>query len=283
MATKRTTKKTNDAPIGCLLGLFIIILLSGLILFNKDRIEQTLKNTRVRDLFNPKPPVQDIKTEPVQPPAQIKEPSPENQKPQSEIENNSTPTKITQDTQKTQDTQPVQKPSTPSSSQPQSTSQNGPKTIVPTATKPEKVPQQPQTVERSLYFMKLAEDGSLVRTKVTRTIKVSESPLLDVIQNLLSGPTDLEKKRGLISVIPPGSKILSATVKDGVAYLNFNDAFQFNSYGMEGYTAQLKQLVWTATEFSTVQAVQILIENKNSVYLGGEGVRIDKPLTRESF
>ncbi|MCA1950831.1 MAG: GerMN domain-containing protein, partial [Treponema sp.] len=242
-----------------------------------------LKNTHVLDLFNPKPPVQDTKTEPVQSPSQTKEPSPENQKPQSEIENNSTPTKITQDTRKTQDTQPVQKPSAPSSSQPQSTSQNGPKTIAPTATKPEKVPQTPQTVERSLYFMKLAEDGSLVRTKVTRAIKTSDSPLLDAIQNLLSGPTDLEKKRGLISLIPPGSKILSATVKDGIAYLNFNDAFQFNSYGVEGYTAQLKQLVWTATEFTTVRAVQILIENKNPVYLGGEGIRIDKPLTRESF
>jgi spore germination protein GerM len=104
-----------------------------------------------------------------------------------------------------------------------------------------------------------------------------------VIQSLLAGPTETEKKRGLISVIPPNSRLLSATVKDGIAYLNFNDAFQFNTYGVEGYTAQLKQIVWTATEFTTVQGIQILIEGKSPVYLGGEGIRIDKPLTRDSF
>jgi len=131
--------------------------------------------------------------------------------------------------------------------------------------------------------MQLAEDGSLVRAKVSRAIKVSDSPLYDVIQSLLAGPTETEKKRGLISVIPPNSRLLSATVKDGIAYLNFNDAFQFNTYGVEGYTAQLKQIVWTATEFTTVQGIQILIEGKSPVYLGGEGIRIDKPLTRDSF
>jgi len=89
--------------------------------------------------------------------------------------------------------------------------------------------------------MKLTEEGSLIRTKSSRSIRVSDSPLNDVLQSLLAGPTEAERNRGVISAIPPGSRLLSATVKDGIAYLNFNDAFQFNTYGVEGYTAQLNQ------------------------------------------
>jgi spore germination protein GerM len=47
--------------------------------------------------------------------------------------------------------------------------------------------------------------------------------------------------------------------------------------------AELKQVVYTATEFPTVENVQILVEGEISKYLGPEGVAIDKPLSRGSF
>jgi len=57
----------------------------------------------------------------------------------------------------------------------------------------------------------------------------------------------------------------------------------YNHYGIEGYAGQLKQVVYTATAFPTVQDVQILIEGSKRDYLGGEGVFIGKPLSRNSF
>jgi spore germination protein GerM len=57
----------------------------------------------------------------------------------------------------------------------------------------------------------------------------------------------------------------------------------YNHYGVEGYLAQLKQIVYTATTFPSVQDVQILVEGKQKDYLGGEGVYIGKPLSRNSF
>ncbi|NLJ11036.1 MAG: hypothetical protein GX438_11955 [Treponema sp.] len=300
MATKRTAKKKSNAPVGCLIGIFLIILLSGILILNKSSIEKTLKNTKVLDQLKPETkvtetisqqkPEQKIEQQPVQQPVQQpeqkQEPSPlqkPEQKPEATNKPQTTTTTVPQTTPvKPPETTGTTQKNTESKTKPVNTPQtvSQPKQTQPAAAPTEKVP---QTKDRALYFMQLAEDGSLVRAKVSRAIKVSDSPLYDVIQSLLAGPTETEKKRGLISVIPPNSRLLSATVKDGIAYLNFNDAFQFNTYGVEGYTAQLKQIVWTATEFTTVQGIQILIEGKSPVYLGGEGIRIDKPLTRDSF
>jgi spore germination protein GerM len=288
VATKRTAKKKNNTPLGCLLGILFVILLSGILLYNKSKIEQNLKATGFYEKIWPKTTENNKDQEapqekPVAPSGPTERPidSPQKQ-PQA------TPT-IPQGTAATpQESVPKieTKPesSTKQITQPEKTPQIAPKEQVKSVTsvnKPKETP--PQTKERTLYFMQLTEEGSLIRTKVSRSIAVSDSPLIDVIQTLLSGPSDTEKKQGLISVIPPGSRLLSAQVKDAIAYLNFNDAFQFNTYGMEGYTAQLKQIVWTATEFSTVKGVQFLIEGKRLTYLGGEGIRIDRPLTRESF
>jgi spore germination protein GerM len=84
----------------------------------------------------------------------------------------------------------------------------------------------------------------------------------------------------MISLIPSGVKVLSAAVRGATAYINFSEEFQFNSYGAEGYAAQLRQIVWTVTEFPTVQEVQVLIEGRRTDYLG-EGIWIGSPINRE--
>jgi spore germination protein GerM len=104
--------------------------------------------------------------------------------------------------------------------------------------------------------------------------------MLDVLQSLLQGPSAEERHRGLISLIPQGTRIINATVRGETAYINFSEEFQYNTYGVEGYAAQLKQVVWTATEFSNVKDVQILIEGRRVDYLG-ESVWIGSPLSRD--
>ena len=98
-----------------------------------------------------------------------------------------------------------------------------------------------------------------------------------------AGPNSQESAKGYRSLIPQGTKLLSASVRDGVAYLNFNEQFEFNTVGMDGYQAQLMQIVYTATEFSTVNSVQFLIEGQKKDYLGSEGMWIGSPLARSSF
>jgi hypothetical protein len=141
----------------------------------------------------------------------------------------------------------------------------------------------PKTAARSIYFIKFDEEnGVILRTKVSRTLPVTDSPLLDVLNALLRGTTAAEEKQELRSLIPLGTRVLSATVRGSTAYVSFSEDFQFNVNGVEGYVAQLQQLVWTITEFSNVKDVQFLIEGRRVDYLG-EGIRIGSPLSRNNF
>lgn len=133
----------------------------------------------------------------------------------------------------------------------------------------------------TLYFVSIGADGSVSRQAVKRQLAKSDSPLTDAIKALLAGPVPGEKNA--MSLIPSGSRLIGASVKDGVATLNFNESFEFNSYGVEGSIGQLMQIVYTATEFSTVKSVQFLIEGEKKEYLGSEGQWIGTPLSRSSF
>jgi spore germination protein GerM len=146
--------------------------------------------------------------------------------------------------------------------------------------KPQAAVQKTRTT--SLYFVRIDEDGVIVRQEVKRQMPASDSPLTDSINALLTGPNEDELRRKLVSLVPEGTKLLSARVRGSTAYLDFNEAFMYNHYGIEGYAGQLKQIVYTATSFPTVQDVQILIEGQKRDYLG-EGIYIGSPLGRNSF
>jgi len=140
-----------------------------------------------------------------------------------------------------------------------------------------------RTMQRDLYFILVSDDGRILAESVERTIRYESGPLTSTLEALIAGPSADDLNRGLLSLIPSGTELLSARVASGVAFLNFNEAFRFNSMGLEGLLAQLQQVVRTATQFSTVDAVQILIEGQNEEYLGGDGVYIGEPLTPQDL
>ena len=148
----------------------------------------------------------------------------------------------------------------------------------------EKKPVQNTYTELQLYFVEIDADGSINRKLVKRSVPKNDSPLTTAIKAVIAGPdTTKAAERECISLIPDGTKLLGARVSDGVAYLDFNDAFEINTNGIEGYTSQLMQIVYTATSFSTVNSVQFLIEGQKKEYLGSEGQWIGSPLSRTSF
>lgn len=136
-----------------------------------------------------------------------------------------------------------------------------------------------KTVERLLYLMKVDNTGTILWAGVKRSLPASDKPLQDALESLIRGPLPEEEKQGLISLIPKNVKILNATVRGSTAYISFNEDFLFNTYGVEGYAGQRRQIVLTATEFSNVRDVQILIDGKRVDYLG-EGIWIGSPVSR---
>ena len=139
-----------------------------------------------------------------------------------------------------------------------------------------------QTRDRNIYFTQIDRNGQILHSRVTRRIPVSESPMQDALNALLIGPSADELNRGILNLIPPNTRILSATVRGSTAYINFSEDFLFNTFGVEGYIAQLRQIIWTVTEFSNVNDVQILIEGRRMDYLG-EGIWIGSPVSRQSY
>lgn len=145
------------------------------------------------------------------------------------------------------------------------------------------LPLSSQTVNLKLCFMSINSDGSVTRHEVTRAMKKTGSPLADAINALIDGPTVDEEREGCRTLVSTGTQLISATVKGGSAILNFSGEFEFNQYGIEGTRGQLQQIVYTATAFPTVENVQFLVDGEHREYLGGEGVWIGSPLSRNSF
>jgi spore germination protein GerM len=113
-------------------------------------------------------------------------------------------------------------------------------------------------------------------------IPLSDSPMVDTLKILIQGPNMEEQRQGLVTLIPQGTRILAARVQGTTAYISFSEEFQYNTYGVEGYAGQLRQIIWTATEFPSVKDVQILIEGRRVDYLG-EGIWIGSPVDRDAL
>ena len=275
MAQKKNSKKKNTTlfTAACvLLGLLIILII---FLVKKDQIFTNLKETAFFDrVFGTTPDVIE-KHEPAEPKKTETIP----------LKNDEVTIKIE-----------AEETSAPVYSEPESKTSDKPgaaetakpaETTKPAEKKPEepkKEAAKPANTELQLCFVNIDGDGAVVRQVIKRQVAKSDSPLTSAINLLLQGPdTTKSAERNCMSLIPAGTKLLSAKVSGGVAYLNFNEAFEINTYGVEGYIHQLEQIVFTATAFSTVNSVQFLIEGEKRDYLGSEGVLIAAPLSRSSF
>lgn len=113
-----------------------------------------------------------------------------------------------------------------------------------------------EKVRLHLYFAN--EDGDqLVDTyrSVVYNSNISMERL--VVEQVLKGPnSDV-----VFPTLNPAAKVLSVTTRDGVCYVNLDQAFLTEPYGVTSQVA-IYSLVNSLTELSSVSAVQITIEGK---------------------
>jgi len=134
-----------------------------------------------------------------------------------------------------------------------------------------------------LYFVVVGDSGDISLKRIIRPVYYKDSPLTETLNTLLQGLSSRELNEGLLNLIPQNTELKRVWVEEGVAYLDFSEELRFNQFGTEGLKAELQQIVYTATEFETVHAVQILIEGEKIDYLSSEGVYIGKPLSRNEL
>ena len=304
MAQRKGASNLQGGRAGCLFWLLLLCIVLLLFLVNLGKIKATLASTNFHEIVKTQGAADDKAVPPVSPAPKISD------EPDSAGQSDTAPAKPSASTRdqsppaasppSASGSAPGASPSAPNglagktggdtappasipepSPRPQSGADSQKPGSATGALKPQ--PQPAKTRKANLYFVRIDEDGVIVRQEVSRVIPASDQPLTDALAALLGGPSAEELRRNLLSLIPQGTKLLSAQVRGATAYLNFNEAFMYNHYGIEGYAGQLKQIVFTATAFPSVQDVQILIEGERHDYLGGEGVYIGRPLSRNSF
>lgn len=232
-----------------------------------------------------KQPAAPVKPEPANPrnSEQIKKTSPENQTQSASQQSTAQTTAPNAATSKPADERTAQR-STAAVQQQPSVSSSAPSSAAAVPVKPAADKDQSVSVRKAvIYWIRVDADGKLLPKSAVRLMPKSDAPMSDALEALFAAPTVEELKQGVRTLVPPGTKLRSAWVKDGVAFINVSEEFQFNQYGIDGALAQLSQVVFTATEFSTVKSVQFLIEGQKKDYLGAEGVWIGSPLSRTSF
>jgi hypothetical protein len=152
---------------------------------------------------------------------------------------------------------------------------------VPSATPAPETSGTTRTRKARLFFVQVSPSGDITLRGVIRDVPYTDSPLRETLLALLDGQAARELTDGVLTMIPAGVKLLNVYVRDQVAYVDLSDQFRFNALGRAGLVAQIKQLVYTATEFPTVRSVQMLIEGKRLDYLSSEGPRISDPISRD--
>ena len=163
-----------------------------------------------------------------------------------------------------------------------STSDEGTTEVAPTTTEeepPTGTDTEPanETVTYQVWF---ANDEGLFVTY--RTEPATQRVGTAALEALLEGPDAFEDGYGLGTAIPEGTQLLGLTIDGGIARVDLTSEFESGG-GSASMQTRLAQVVYTLTQFPTVDGVVFSLDGEPIDVLGGEGVIIDHPLARNDY
>jgi hypothetical protein len=132
------------------------------------------------------------------------------------------------------------------------------------------------------YLWLGGQPGSAGLVAVLREVPGTKSVATAAVNALLEGPTTGETGRQISSAVPDGSRLLGLKIEGGVATVDLSSEFESGG-GSADVLTRLGQIVYTLTQFPSVKFVVIQIEGETRTVFSGEGVVIDKPLTRADY
>ena len=130
------------------------------------------------------------------------------------------------------------------------------------------------------YQVWLAEGETLFVTyrSQERTPRVGTAAL----EALLRGPDEFEQGYGLSSAIPEGTQLLGLRIEEGIAYVDLTSEFESGG-GTLSMQMRLAQVVYTLTQFPSVEGVLFSLDGEQVDVIGGEGIVVDQPLHPRDF
>lgn len=142
----------------------------------------------------------------------------------------------------------------------------------------------PTTSFSVYFFLQSQEAGGPFLVPVHREVPETVGVARAALEALITGPTEEEAGASvaLSSSVPQGSQLLGVSVAEGIARVDLSEDFESGG-GSFSVRGRLAQLVFTLTQFPTVDAVILLLRGEVVTVFSAEGVVIDAPLTRDDF
>ena len=132
----------------------------------------------------------------------------------------------------------------------------------------------------NVFFIAHNENGEEVYRAVKREyIEEYGSKLKFAIKSLINGPTDKEKKAGVYTEIPSGTRLISITESPSRVVINLTSDFE-NGGGTDGIYKRLFQLIKTVKINSNLP-LYLQLDGKQVDVIGGEGIMINQPLNED--
>jgi germination protein M len=138
------------------------------------------------------------------------------------------------------------------------------------------------TVVRTYFYLD-GDVGSAGLVALLREVPRTPAVGTAAMNALLQGPDHADSgERAVSSAIPAGSRLLGLTIEDGIATADLSSEFESGGGSMSVFT-RLGQVVFTLTQFPTVQSVLFEIEGRPVTVFSSEGVILDGPLGRDDY
>jgi germination protein M len=159
-------------------------------------------------------------------------------------------------------------------------------------------------IVRAYFVMEDGSGGEVVNeptlVPVLRTVPKSTATATAAMKALLAGPSATERAKTwpMKTLIPAGSKLLGIEISGGLATVDLSAGFvslspdDVGDGGVFELRGRLAQVVYTLTQFTTVDRVNFKLEGKPVKVLFGmpdpvdgssEALVLDKPVTRATY
>jgi len=146
----------------------------------------------------------------------------------------------------------------------------------------------PETMGVKIYFM-LEGDGTDYRpgpflVPVYREIPRTQAVATAAVRLLIEGPTPDEQASvpALHSAVPADTMLLGISIENGLATVDLSREFESGG-GTFSMAARLAQMVFTVTQFPTVQEVEFHLDGEPVTIFSSEGIVMDHPVGREDY
>lgn len=112
-----------------------------------------------------------------------------------------------------------------------------------------------------------------------RRIPAGPAVLNGALVELLRGPSPTDIAAGLGSNVPAGTELRGVSIADGTATIDLSTEFESGGGSLSMFS-RLAQLTFTATQFPSVQRVELRLDGRDVTVFSGEGLELPATLSR---